>query len=221
MCSEQRADKILVIAPHADDEILGCGGAMARHVARGDDVYVTVVTTGPSAPKIRAELRVAHELLGVAGTSFLDFPVLKLDVTPGHELADALREVITSLGASTVYMPHRGDIHGDHRAVHLATLVAARPINECPVRRLLCYEALSETEWASPSGDNAFIPTVFMDISEYLPRKLEAMACYASQLKQPPHSRSLETIKALARLRGGTVGVEAAEAFMLVREIEG
>jgi LmbE family N-acetylglucosaminyl deacetylase len=110
-------------------------------------------------------------------------------------------------------------MHADHRAVYQATMVATRPINSCPIRRLLCYEVLSETEWASPFGNDAFIPTVFVDISEYLDRKLKAVACYRSQLKQPPHSRSLQAIEALARLRGSTVSLQAAEAFMLVREI--
>ncbi|MDQ3813972.1 MAG: PIG-L family deacetylase, partial [Armatimonadota bacterium] len=156
---------------------------------------------------------------GVASCSFLDFPAPQLDVVPGWRIAAAIGRVIRSCAAEWVYLPHRGDIHADHRAVHDATLVAARPINDCSVRRLLCYETLSETEWAAPSS--AFVPTVFVNITDYLETKLQAMACYRSQLKEAPHARSLQNIEALARLRGATVSLPAAEAFMLVREIVG
>ena len=217
---------VLVVAPHPDDEILGCGGVMARHVAQGDIVNVLVATRG--MPEVfpvqeieegRRELRKAHDLLGIAHTTFLDFPAPALDTVPGYKLADAIGNVVGSLKPSVVYLPHLGDIHVDHRAVAEATLVATRPINNCSVRRLLCYETLSETEWGCP-GHEVFAPTVFADISEHLTIKLEAIKCYQSQLKQPPHPRSLEAVELLARLRGATVGLPAAEAFMLLREIE-
>lgn len=219
--------RILVIAAHPDDEVLGCGGVIARHVAQGDQVSVAVVTRGDPTvftadyvAQVNQEYRAAQAVLGVDDLHYLDFPAPKLDMVPGHELADALRRLIRTLAAEVVYFPHRGDIHADHQAVFQATLVAARPIQNCPVRRLLSYETLSETEWAAPFGDDAFIPTVFVDISTTLPRKLEAMRCYTSQLTEFPHPRSLAAIEALARFRGATVGVSAAEAFMLVREIE-
>ena len=218
---------VLVIATHPDDEVLGCGGVIARHVAQGDSVHVLVVTRGipeifpPEAvEETREELRAAHDLLGVSDTAFLDFPAPRLDMVAGCELADAIGEVIRAQEPSTVYLPHRGDLHADHQAVYQATLVAARPVADCPVRRLLCYETLSETDWGPPSGDQAFVPTVFVDITDYLAKKLDAMACYRGQLRPPPHPRSLEAIEALARLRGATVGLAAAEAFVLVREVE-
>ncbi len=219
-------NRVLVVATHPDDEVLGCGGVMSRHRAEGDEVHVLVVSRG--VPEIfppeviegtRQELRAAHSVLGVESVSFLDFPAPRLDIIPGHELADAIGTAIRSMNTNVIYLPHRGDIHADHRAVYYATLVACRPVGGCPARKLLSYETLSETEWASPSGEAAFVPTVFVDISSHLERKLEAMACYRSQLKDPPHSRSLAGIRALAALRGATVGFSAAEAFMLVREI--
>jgi LmbE family N-acetylglucosaminyl deacetylase len=217
---------VLIVAAHPDDEVLGCGGVTVRHAARGDRVYVVVVTRGfPEifSPEIdeedRQHAREAHEILGGAEIFFLDFPAPRLDTVPGHELADAIREVIFSVNADVVYTPFGGDLHGDHKATYLATLVASRPINNCPVRRLLCYETLSETDWASPLDDSAFKPTVFVDISEVLERKLQALACFRNELKQPPHPRSLRAIEALARVRGSTAGLMAAEAFMLVREI--
>jgi LmbE family N-acetylglucosaminyl deacetylase len=218
--------KVLVVAPHPDDEVLGCGGTIARHAARGDEVHVLVVTRGApdiysweAVEKGREELRAAHTLLKVSGIHFLDFPAPKLDTIPGYKLADAIGEVIRSVCPNILYLPHRGDIHADHQVVYQAALVAARPINGCSVNQILCYETLSETEWSDPFGDSAFIPTVFVDITDYLDYKLKAMNCYQSQLKQPPHPRSLQVIEALARLRGATVSLPAAEAFMLVREI--
>jgi LmbE family N-acetylglucosaminyl deacetylase len=217
---------VLIVAAHPDDEVLGCGGVTVRHVERGDRVYVVVVTRGfPEifSPEIdeedRLHAREAHEILGGAGIFFLDFPAPRLDTVPGHELADALREVIFSVNANVIYTPFGGDLHADHKATYLATLVASRPVNHCPVRRLLCYETLSETDWASPLDDSAFKPTVFVDISDVLERKLQALACFRNELKQPPHPRSLRAIEALARVRGSTAGLMAAEAFMLVREI--
>lgn len=216
----------LVVATHPDDEVLGCGGAMARHSGQGDEVHVLVVTRGipemfppEQIAETRDELCAAHRILGVASAHFLDFPAPRLDIVPRHELADAMSKVIQSLRPSVVYLPHGGDIHADHQAVYQATLVAARPVNACPVRQLLCYETLSETEWGPTFGASAFVPNVFVDISDYLECKLEAMSCYHTQLKNPPHPRSLRAIEALAQLRGSTVSLQAAEAFMLVRQI--
>lgn len=218
--------KTVVIAPHPDDDVLGCGGAIARHAQNGDEVRVLVVTRG--APEMRPQelveenrrqLREAHKVLGVSETRFLDFPAAQLDTVPGHKLADAIACYLREVQPSLVYVPHGGDIHADHQAIYLATLVAARPINGCSVKKLLAYETLSETEWGSPTADAAFIPTVFCDISDSLQLKLDAMRCMRMQLKDAPHPRSLEAIESLARLRGATAGLPAAEAFSLVREV--
>jgi LmbE family N-acetylglucosaminyl deacetylase len=218
---------ILVVATHPDDEVLGCGGVIARHASRGDRVDVVVVTRG--APELydenqvktlRRELEAAHVLLGVSAVHFLDFPAPKLDLVPAHELADALFALFDSLQPAAAYIPHRGDLHSDHRSVFGAALVAARPIGKSPVLKVLSYETLSETEWSAPVAEDAFLPSVFIDISPFLDRKKQAMAAYRSQLKDFPHPRSLLAVESLARLRGSTVGVQAAEAFQLIREIE-
>lgn len=218
--------RIVVVAPHPDDEVLGCGGVMARHAADGDEVFVVVATRGApelysedSIEQTRDEARQAHAILGVCETRFLDFPAPKLDVTPGHLIADALAKQFRELQPERVYLPHHGDMHSDHGRVYHATLVAARPLASCSVRQLLCYETLSETEWAPPIASEVFYPTVFVDIAAHLPKKLQAMQCFASQLKPAPNPRSLEAIEALARYRGSTVSVHAAEAFVLVRDV--
>jgi N-acetylglucosamine malate deacetylase 1 len=216
---------VLIIAAHPDDEVLGCGGVIARHVAQGETVHVLVATKGipeifsaEQTRQTRRELEAARRVLGYSEVHYLDFPAPKLDSVPGHELADGIKGVISKVQAETVYLPHGGDIHGDHRAVFTASLVAARPIGDCTVKKLLCYETLSETEWSPPIGDNTFIPTVFVDITDFLDKKLEAIACYRSQVKEPPHPRSPQIIRALAQFRGSTVNLFAAEAFSLVRE---
>lgn len=217
---------VLVVATHPDDEVLGCGGVIARHVAQGDRVYLAIVTRGilelfphEMVESTRQHMRTAHELLGGSGIYSLDFPAPRLDSVPGHELADAVKKVVDEVRPAVVYTPFQGDLHGDHQATFHATLVATRPIGNCSVRRLLCYETLSETDWASPFGANTFVPTVYIDISDYLALKLRAMQCYRNELRQPPHARSLQSIEALARVRGGTAGLLAAEAFALVREV--
>jgi len=217
---------VVVVAPHPDDEVLGCGGVMARYAAAGEKVHVVIVSCGAadlysdeSIGQLRDELRSAHEVLGVSDVKYLDFPAPRLDTVPQQKLADALRDAFQKAAATTLYLPHRADLHTDHRATFLASLVAARPVRGSTVKKILCYETLSETEWAAPFGDEAFTPTHFVDVSDTLQKKLEAMACYHTQLQSPPHPRSLEAVENLARGRGATVGFAAAEAFLLVREI--
>ena len=217
---------VLVLAPHADDEVLGCGGTIARHVSEGDSVVIVVATRGlpelfsdEYMEQVRGEARKAHAVLGVAETRFLEFPAPVLDTVPRYKIAGAIAKVIRDAQPRTLYIPHHGDIHSDHLHLHHAALVAARPLATCPVRKILAYETVSETEWAPPHSDAPFFPTCFIDISEHLEKKLEAMACFESQVQQPPDARSLRTLEALARVRGATIARDAAEAFVLIREI--
>ena len=217
---------VLVIAPHADDEVLGCGGTIARHSAAGDRVVVAVVTRGApplfsdeTVAQIRKETHEAHRVLAVSETVFLDFPAPQLDRVPMHEIADAIRGVVDRTQPDVVYLPHEGDIHLDHKIAYWATLVACRPVKSGTPARLLAYETLSETEWGAPGNRDAFTPNVYIDIASYIDVKTRAMGCFAGQLRPLPHPRSLETIGALARLRGSAAHLHAAEAFMLVREI--
>ena len=217
----------MVIAPHADDEILGCGGTMAKHIAEGDEVKVLVVTKGieelyseAEVEVIRGEAKKAHEYLGISESIFFDFPAPVLDQTPSYKISIAVSEVIKAYAPNVVYLPHRGDLHKDHRMVFESSLVAIKPVNNCSVVDIYSYETLSETEWDAPFGDDAFIPNVFIDISDYIVSKKEAMKMFKSQLKAFPHSRSLECIDALAKFRGATVGKHAAESFMLIRSIK-
>ncbi len=216
---------VVVIAPHPDDEVLGCGGTLARHVLQGDAVHVLVVTRGipelfpaEEVERTRAEALEAHMQLGVSATIFLDFPAPRLDMVPRHAVADKIRESVRPLVPDVVYLPHHGDLHHEHGIVHQAALVALRPtLGNAPT--LLAYETLSETDWAPPTAAHQFVPTTYVDISETVERKLGAMRCFASQLKSSTHPRSIEALTALSTMRGATVGVRAAEAFADLRRV--
>lgn len=218
--------KVLVIAPHADDEVLGVGGTIAKYVNGGHDVYVCVVTSGHSSmfpqevlDKIGDEAIEAHAYLGIKETYFLDFPAVLLSEIPKHEVNAKVFEVIDKVKPSIVFIPHYGDLHLDHYIVSLAAMVGVRPIREINVLEIYSYETLSETEWNIPHTSNAFIPNTWFDISDFIDRKKEAMKIYSTQVTQFPHPRSLEAIESLAKLRGSTVGIKAAEAFCMLRRI--
>jgi len=217
----------LIIAPHPDDEVLGCGGTIRKLSEMGEDVYVLVVSRGKKEMysedqilNIRNEARNAHKILGVIETRFLDFPAPDLDMVSIAEISIAISEVIWEYKIETIYLPHYGDIHHDHRVVFQSGLVAARPVNGNPVKKIFSYETLSETEWAPPLSDMAFLPTKFVNITGVFKFKLEAMTCFKSQLRDFPNPRSLKAIEAMANLRGSTVGFNYAEAFMTIRTIE-
>ncbi len=219
---------ILVIAPHPDDEIIAAGGTIAKYSSQGHDVYVCIVTKGTmplfseeSVRQVRDECCRADKLLGVKETFFLDFPAVMLEMVPRYEVNAALLNVVDQTRPDEVYIPHRGDMHLDHKVVVDAAMVALRPKYEHVVKRIYAYETLSETGWDVPNTVNEFIPTVYQDISKYLDRKLEALAVYESQVAEYPNPRSIKAIRALAMLRGATVNVKAAEAFELVRELRG
>jgi LmbE family N-acetylglucosaminyl deacetylase len=216
----------LVLAPHADDEILGVGGSMARWAREGHRVVVAVVTRGrpplysdAEEAACREEALAAHRLLGVAGTRFLDFPAAELDRLPHRELNEALSGLVRELDPGELYVPFLGDIHLDHQRVFHSALVAARPCQERFPRRVYAYETLSETNWNAPHLAPGFLPNHFVDVTATLDAKLEAMALFRSQLRPAPHERSLSALRALAILRGATVGLAAAEAFIAIRTV--
>lgn len=215
--------KILIIAPHPDDEVLGCGGTVAKHSKRGDEVYLCIVTKAYTPDwseeflKNRSkEIEKANKILGIKKTYFLNYPTVKLDTFPQKELNEAISKVVAEIKPDVAYIPHKGDLNKDHRLIFESSLVATRPVNH-KVKRILSYETLSETEWGQ--SIEPFIPNVYVDVSEIFEKKIEAMKAYESELKQCPHPRSLEIIEALAKKRGSEVGVKFAEAFILIREI--
>lgn len=216
----------LVIAPHPDDEVLGCGGTMARVADEGGEVHVAVVTRGqPPAfdeemiARVRAEACAAHRHLAVRQSHWLDLPAAQLFETPHAKLNHALSELVRDVRPDTLLIPFFGDVHMDHQLIFMSALVAARPHQAAYPRRILAYETVSETNWNAPYVTASFVPNVFIDIEKTFERKLEAAAMFGSQMRSFPHERSLEALRALATIRGTAVHRAAAEAFVLIRDV--
>lgn len=215
--------KVVVIAPHNDDEVLGVGGTMTKLAKQGHEVIVCEVTAGDLNDEMvqrqKREALESHKVIGVSRTVFMDLPVVGLKEMATRELNSAFLNTLTDLNPEIVFIPHKGDMHVDHRMVIEAAMVALRPVSAPNLKAIYAYETLSETDWNTPSVDNAFMPTVFVDISDEIETKLDAMKCHESQLCEYPHPRSLEALKALAMHRGCTVCCNYAEAFMSIRAI--
>lgn len=222
---------ILIIAAHPDDEVLGCGGTIAKLADQGATIHVAFLADGvfsrASAENSgggalearRAAARKSGDILGVSSVSFGDFPDNRMDTVA---LLDVIKEVEKLIGLhqpDTVFTHHPGDLNVDHRRVHEAVATACRPQRGHPVRTLLCFEVPSSTEWQLPDSAPAFMPNWFVDISDTLDRKLAALDAYAAELRVWPHPRSRQGVEHLARWRGATVGAEAAEAFVLGRQL--
>ena len=197
---------VLIFAPHNDDEVLGAGGTMRKHVLQGDTVYVCEITSGAHYRTLQEEARNAHELLGVKKTWFLNLPVGKLRNMEQAEINARIGEVLAKVKPEIVYLPFIGDMHLDHRETLESALVGLRPIHNSVVKEIYMYETLSATVW--------------VDISETFDYKINAMKCFESQMCEYPHPRSAEGIEALAKYRGSTIGVPYAVSFMAVRIIK-
>lgn len=219
---------ILVIVAHPDDEVLGCGGTIARHIAEGDTVNVAFMADGLTSRRdgVTSELQErekardeALDILGVSKFYALNFPDNRMDIVPLLDVVQELELIIEQVRPTRVYTHHHGDLNVDHRVTHQAVMTACRPVPGSGVREILTFEVMSSTEWATP-GVAPFVPNAFVDISEYLPKKLEALAAYKMEMRPMPHSRSVAHIEVLARHRGNSVGVEVAEAFEVVRVVE-
>lgn len=214
--------KILVVAPHPDDEILGCGGMIAKYIDNKHDVYVCVVTSSliEKYRKMHEDYaNKVHASMGVKKTIFFNFPTVELPHKNTREVTDTFSKLVQEIKPEIVFIPFYGDMHTDHFTVASSAMVALRPIVAPFVKAIYAYETLSETGWNFPSADKAFIPNVFSDISAFIDDKINAMKMYDTKIKEDPHPRSAEGIRALAKYRGGTIGVHYAEAFMCVREI--
>ena len=217
---------VLVVAPHPDDEVLGCGGTIAKYADNGDDVYVAIVTKGcePLFPAdqveaVRNECLKADRFLGVKETIFMDFPAAMIEDVSRYKFNEAFIQLVQKIKPDIVYIPHRGDMQLDHKMVVDAAMVALRPKYQHVVKKIYAYETLSETGWDVPNVTNEFIPNAYSDISEFLGKKLEAMEIFTTQLAAYPNARSLGAVKALAMYRGALVNMDAAEAFVTIREI--
>lgn len=216
--------RVLVVAAHPDDEILGAGATLAQHVQNGDEVHAVVVSEGASAryaEGAEAELvgaaRRSAETLGLASITFLGLPDQRLDGVPLLEVTQSLEPIVQGIEPSTVYTHTPVDVNTDHGVVARACWTACRPYSAPWVKTMLAFETPSSTEWAWPLPGHDFSPQWFVDVSETLDLKLRAMACYESELRDYPHPRSLRALEERARYWGSRLGVAAAEPFVVLR----
>lgn len=235
--------RILAIAAHPDDETLGCGGTIARLAAEGHEVWCAALADGVTsrfltpwdfvpifyeyemtASRIRRrfdQFRAAAAILGAK--AYLENAPLedqRLDTVPMLRIAQIVSGIVENTHAEVVYTHSGGDLNQDHVAVHRATLIATRALPGCEVKKVLAYEVPSATEWAFAQWQAGFRPNTFVDITSTLAQKQKALACYDAEMREWPHPRSVQGVETLARCRGMAVGVEAAEAFQLIRSIE-
>ena len=225
---------ILVVAAHPDDELLGCAGTIARHVDQGDVVHVAILAEGSTSRSdlrdredhqeeldtLARAARAAGAVLGVASVQCFDLPDNRMDSVDLLDVIKLVESLIAKYRPDTVYTHHIGDVNIDHERTHRAVFTACRPLEGHSVRRLLAYETVSSTEWSPPGSSAPFLPNWFVDISKVLPRKLEALKAYESEMRDWPHPRSLRAVEHLARWRGATIGADAAEAFVLLRNVQ-
>lgn len=233
MHETQDSVSVLVVAAHPDDEVLGCGGTIAKHSQQGDIVHVHILAEGATSRSQKrdrgawqADLSILSEaadqagkILGAQSVTLHAFPDNRMD---GCELLDVVKVIehaIAQHQPQMIYTHHSGDVNIDHRRIHEAVVTACRPTPGYPVKTLLFFEVASSTEWHVPGSALPFMPNWFVDISETLSLKLQALETYQSELRSWPHPRSLQAVEALALWRGASVGVAAAEAFILGRKI--
>lgn len=210
----------LIIAPHGMDEVLGCGGTIARLSAEGMKVETLVLFgdgTGLDAAR-RPAGAAAARILGSTPPRCAGFPENRGDTLALLDVVAAVERAITEIRPSEMYVPHGGNLNIDHQVAYRAAATAARPVPGLSVAAIYAYEVLSSTDWA-PSSPSPFQPSRFVDISATLEQKLAALRCYAAEMRTAPHSRSYDGVSSLARTRGFSVGLTAAEAFMVPRQL--
>jgi LmbE family N-acetylglucosaminyl deacetylase len=223
---------VLIIAAHPDDEVLGCGGTIAKLAKQGATIHVAFLADGVFSRHSdvtatqqtelidrRAAAQRACDILGVKSVYFGDFPDNCMDTIALLDIVKVIETRIAEHRPDTVLTHHAGDLNIDHRRVHEAVVTACRPQCGNTVKTLLCFEVPSSTEWQTPGSAPGFTPNWFVDISETLNHKLAALDAYAAELCQWPHPRSRQGVEHLVRWRGATIGVEAAEAFVLGRKL--
>ena len=230
MLSQQ---KILIIAAHPDDEVLGCGGSMAKWAKKGHEVHVLIMAEGATSrdksrdrDSRKQELSIlaqsanqAADILGVKSVELLNYPDNRMDSVDMLDVVKSVEEIIEKLQPEVVVTHHAGDLNIDHQIIHQAVITACRPQPEQTVKRILTFEVPSATEWNSSTYVSPFTPNWFEDISDTLELKIKALEAYESEMREWPHARSIEAVQHLAKWRGASVGFSAAESFMILRQL--
>lgn len=218
---------VLVVAPHPDDETLGCGGTILRHIAEKDEVHWVIVTSmtaergflSDKIAKREKEIEQVASLYGFAGVHRCGFPTSRLDHFPVGDIVSKISAIVNAAKPTVLYVPHRGDVHTDHATVFDSVAACTKWFRFKSVRRVLSYETISETDFGINPDSGSFRPNVFSDISDFIEKKITIMKTYDEEIKPFPFPRSEGAVRALATLRGAAAGFNAAEAFMLLKEI--
>jgi len=223
----EETTRVVVIGAHPDDEILGAGGCLARHVLLGHEVHAVVVADGAGSrypaqmmATLEADARRAAAVIGFASLHLLGLPDQRLDTLPFIELTQLLEAQLDRLAPTVVYTHFPGDVNADHAAVARAAWTACRPYARPALRRFAVFETPSSTEWAWPLPGAAFEPNLFVDVSDTLETKIAAMECYGSELRDYPHPRSSRALRERAAFWGSHVGRTAVEPLRVLRDLE-
>jgi LmbE family N-acetylglucosaminyl deacetylase len=223
---------VLVVAAHPDDEILGCGGTMTRLAREGREVRIAILAEGMSSryahredadprqlQQLHARAQQAADKVGAKEVVLCKLPDNRLDTVPLLEVVKLVEELVARFRPEVIYTHHPGDLNVDHGVVHRAVLTATRPVAGQCVRDIYAFEVPSSTEWAFQRLEPSFRPSVFVDITETLETKIEALACYDTETRKFPHPRSAEALRAIATRWGSVAGLPAVEAFELIRSV--
>lgn len=224
--------KVLVIAAHPDDEVLGVGGTIAKLSAAGVECHLLIVTDGSSSQyrdsdhlheiieAKKLETKGCADLLGFKSIHYGELPDMKLDKTPHIAINQVIEKVIDEVQPDTVFTHFWGDVNRDHQEIYHSTLVAVRPMMGQVVRELYCYRVPSSTEWTPNKADTMFMANYFVDIKMFADQKYKAFACYSTELREYPHPRSVQYLREADKAVGIRVGLLAAEEFVLLRKLE-
>lgn len=220
--------QILVVAAHPDDEVLGVGATIARHVADGDNVNILILAEGATSRggnendvfALSAAAAAAAAIIGANAPRFAGLPDNRMDGLTLLDIVKHVEAVIDEVRPDIVYTHHGGDLNIDHRVTHQAVITACRPLPGSCVSALYTFETPSSTEWASSATGEAFKPSRFVDVAEFMDMKRQALRCYEAEMRPFPHARSLDAVDALATLRGSQSGIARAEAFQVILEID-
>ena len=223
----------LIIAAHPDDEVLGCGGSIKKWSDAGEEVHILIVAEGSTSrdnnrnqkkhmniiAKLRDAARASSKILGAKSVNFLSLPDNRMDSLDLLDIVKLIEKHINEIKPKVVVTHHVGDVNIDHQILHQAVITACRPIPKFNVKKILAFETVSSTEWQPSNSKTPFTPNYYEDISQSLKYKMKALKKYDIEMRNWPHSRSYQSVEYLAKYRGFTVGLNNAEAFLLLREI--
>jgi N-acetylglucosamine malate deacetylase 1 len=217
-------NKVLIIAVHPDDETLGCGGTLLKYKSNGDEIHWLICTTidkNNSYYDTREnEIEEVSKLYDFDSVYNLRLKTMQVDEYSMSDIIEKISEVINKIRPNIIYLPFKGDVHSDHRKIFEASYSCTKSFRYPFLKKIYMIETLSETEFAPSTKEDSFIPNVFVDISDFMDKKLEIMKIFESEISKHPFPRSERNLKALATLRGATCGCEYAESFVLLKEIK-